>query len=964
MKVLIHPSFDQPDKGEGGIRRVCENQLKYLPDHGIEFTNNLNEADVINCHATAILDHPRIVHSLHGLYWAEYDWLPFAHKANRYLIEIMKDARVKVITSPSEWVAHSVRRGMLKNPKVIYHGIDIDLWQPPAEHENYVIWAKTREDPVCSSAPLNWLAERTPELRFITTFGNSDLENVIAIGKVPLQTIKPIIQKAKIYLANVMETGGITLLEAMASGVVPLGYDWGVNPEIITHMENGYLVPPGDNEALIKGLAYCQMNWARLSEAARQTVVDRFQWKDVIGGYAQAYQNALQENASPKISVIITAYNLEEFLPDAIESVLSQKETDWELIIVDDHSPDKCGRIADRYGRENPKIKVIHNRENVYLAEARNIGCRMSSGKYIIPLDADDMLGDDALGILSRALEGDSSLHIATGAMELIEEDGQRWVSDWPWKEPSYHHQIAKKNQFPYCSMYRRSVWEDTGGYRRRSRTAEDACFWTRALSYGAKGAKVTDKPTLVYRNRSASMSHKEAEPDWTSWSLWSRIPELTPYGATPPKDKETWPVYIYGPSQATVVIPVGPGHDIFLQDCLDSLASQTFLNFDIIVVNDTGERWLDDTGKVINPYLQGFPYVRILDGEEQTGVAAARNRGIAASTTDLFILLDADDYTQSLFVELMVKAQRAFGGWVYSDWYDQDGQRKESEEWNASRFINKMLGPSTGIYPKAAWKFVGGFDEEAAGWEDYVFQLALFSAGVCGSRIPEPVFTYRYHTGSRREVDFENGGELIQYIKNKFSSLYDGGETFMGCRKCPGGGGRTNMKLQAAATLDIRNASGENVLVTLEYIGNQTQRRRWRSKFNPRREYSFSAASPIIQVYPEDAAWMENHIDFRRIEQPRMPEPIISDLPVMVAERTPTPLPPLPSQPPEEPVMPTSMSIDILNLSAATITTLKNAGFETVDALPKSVAQLCAVPNIGEKRARQILEAIDVLGI
>lgn len=92
---------------------------------------------------------------------------------------------------------------------------------------------------------------------------------------------------------------------------------------------------------------------------------------------------------NPSLSIIVPVYNVEEWLPDCIESVLAQTYNDWEMILVDDGSPDTCGRICDAYAEKDHRIKVIH-RKNGGLSAARNSGLDVATGKYITFVDSDD----------------------------------------------------------------------------------------------------------------------------------------------------------------------------------------------------------------------------------------------------------------------------------------------------------------------------------------------------------------------------------------------------------------------------------------------------------------------------------------------------------------------------------------------------------------------------------------------
>jgi len=90
-----------------------------------------------------------------------------------------------------------------------------------------------------------------------------------------------------------------------------------------------------------------------------------------------------------QFSVILPIYNVEKYLAECIESVLSQSFKDYELILVDDGSKDGSGRICDEYAQKDSRIKVLH-KENGGLSDARNYGTERASGDYIVYIDSDD----------------------------------------------------------------------------------------------------------------------------------------------------------------------------------------------------------------------------------------------------------------------------------------------------------------------------------------------------------------------------------------------------------------------------------------------------------------------------------------------------------------------------------------------------------------------------------------------
>lgn len=91
----------------------------------------------------------------------------------------------------------------------------------------------------------------------------------------------------------------------------------------------------------------------------------------------------------PQISVIVPVYKVEPYIHSCVDSILEQTYTDFELILVDDGSPDNCGAICDEYAKKDNRIKVIH-KSNEGAASARNVGLKCARGDYIAFIDSDD----------------------------------------------------------------------------------------------------------------------------------------------------------------------------------------------------------------------------------------------------------------------------------------------------------------------------------------------------------------------------------------------------------------------------------------------------------------------------------------------------------------------------------------------------------------------------------------------
>ena len=95
-----------------------------------------------------------------------------------------------------------------------------------------------------------------------------------------------------------------------------------------------------------------------------------------------------------KFSIIVPIYKVEKYLNQCVDSILSQDFSDYEMILVDDGSPDNCPYICDEYSKKNSKVVVIH-KENGGLSDARNAGIMAAKGDYLFFVDSDDYWDDN-----------------------------------------------------------------------------------------------------------------------------------------------------------------------------------------------------------------------------------------------------------------------------------------------------------------------------------------------------------------------------------------------------------------------------------------------------------------------------------------------------------------------------------------------------------------------------------------
>ena len=131
---------------------------------------------------------------------------------------------------------------------------------------------------------------------------------------------------------------------------------------------------------------------------------------------------------TPKISVIVPVYKVEEYLPRCIDSILSQSFTDFELILVDDGSPDNCGKICDEYAQKDSRVRVFH-KPNGGVSSARNLGLDNAYGKWISFIDPDDYVDADYLYELFSTLEEYNTDFVATVEYKVQVECNTTYLS-------------------------------------------------------------------------------------------------------------------------------------------------------------------------------------------------------------------------------------------------------------------------------------------------------------------------------------------------------------------------------------------------------------------------------------------------------------------------------------------------------------------------------------------------------
>jgi len=187
------------------------------------------------------------------------------------------------------------------------------------------------------------------------------------------------------------------------------------------------------------------------------------------------------------ISVVVPCYNQPEVIHESITSVSEQIFPNWEVIVVDDHSPDECMGVARRWlsaiGAPSDRIRVLQTPEHLGLAKARNFGIEHARGPWICALDANDTIKQEYFLRAVEALSQDPMLQIVTSGQELVgDSDSQRELREFSIR-------VAQTSgPLPVMSLYLRSLWVQVGGYSSALPWGnEDYDFWLKLAELGVR---------------------------------------------------------------------------------------------------------------------------------------------------------------------------------------------------------------------------------------------------------------------------------------------------------------------------------------------------------------------------------------------------------------------------------------------------------------------------------------------
>lgn len=238
----------------------------------------------------------------------------------------------------------------------------------------------------------------------------------------------------------------------------------------------------------------------------------------------------------PLISVIVPVYKAEKYLPACLDSLLAQTYQNFELLLVDDGSPDKCWEILQQYAAQDARVRIFR-KENGGVSSARNFGLRQAKGEYIGFVDSDDFVAPQYLEWMHRALQQTNTELAVCGYRKVPKEADPAGIAPVAEKpeiktfllaEYSFDYtQCEAANQYVWRILYKRSLCKELY-FDEQLFIGEDTFFFVQVLLQ-AKGLALVKAPLYFYRIWPESACQRPfTQKHYTAVETWSRIYEMT----------------------------------------------------------------------------------------------------------------------------------------------------------------------------------------------------------------------------------------------------------------------------------------------------------------------------------------------------------------------------------------------------------------------------------------------------
>lgn len=511
--VFMWPSYSTGAHGVAQVQRALERGLKA---YGWAVSYNKADAaraDVKHVHALAsdVMDWD--VYTSHGF---------FAYPSTQLEASMREMQRRTILASryvtscAAHW-ARVMERFFGCDVEVIPNGYWEDEIAPlrTQDRGNYVLWAKNNITNKTTRAGYDLaveVARRVPDVQFLFTISDERRlpSNVRVIGLKERTEYLRLVARAGAYLSTCHEAFSLAVVEAQALGVPVVGVNTGGNVEAVVQGETGELAE-ADPDKIAERLRLALANKARLGANAME-YCKRFEWGQIVPRYVALYEVAMRGGecaGKGKVSVVITVYNGERWVKNAVQSALSQtSDRLLEVIVIDDGSTDGTAAVLSEY--DGDLVRVVRT-ENRGVSAARNLGVALARGEYVCCLDCDDEIAERFVEKLAAALDAAPTAAVAYSDMWVFEDGKENEgavvrAGDWGLER------LKRGNVLPCCNLFRKKAWQWAGGYKELHPSWEDYDLWLTMAERGWDGVHVAE-PLFRYRVKRGEGRNYESQP-------------------------------------------------------------------------------------------------------------------------------------------------------------------------------------------------------------------------------------------------------------------------------------------------------------------------------------------------------------------------------------------------------------------------------------------------------------------
>lgn len=369
----------------------------------------------------------------------------------------------------------------------------------------------------------------------------------------------------------------------------------------------------------------------------------------------------------PKISVVVPVYNPPiQLLQEAIESVIDQVYSNWELCIADDNSTDPGVKsLLQKYEAQDERIKVVYRTENGHISENTNSALSLATGEFIALLDHDDLLPEEALYEIVKELNNDQNLDFIYTDEDRVDEEGN--YSE-PYFKPDFClDSLLSRNYITHLAVIRKSIIDQIGGFRKGFEGSQDYDLFLRVV-------EVTDKikhlPKVLYhwRIHSGSVTLNASGKNYAYDAGEKAIKEFLEKRNEKAKVEliDNLPGFynvrydLINPGKVSIIIPSKDQAKV-LKTCIDSIINRsTYDNYEIILLdnNSADKAFFSLVDNYKKSLGDKFVYVEC---KFPFNYSKLMNIGVKAAKGEYIVLLnnDTEIITPDWLQAMMEQAQR-----------------------------------------------------------------------------------------------------------------------------------------------------------------------------------------------------------------------------------------------------------------------------------------------------------------